>query len=270
MFQKEVAERIVAQSRVQGLWAAGDPGAVALRCADRHDPAARRLHPAAKGKFGRGASSALPAPRFEADPKVLERVVAAAFNQRRKMLRASLKGLSPAIEDHLAAGHSRPPSGRNGVSAGRVLRAGTQPGHPLKPSSTRRRRRGSDPPGLVVGFLASGFLRGLRGARGRFGFSAAWASGGLADKTGADSACSPGPIACSVDHIAGCGLADGSSGCPAWTRSRCGCGLSDFARVLIGPRCTVAVTLGWRSRFSRSCCSRRASCSRCASLSMRR
>jgi 16S rRNA (adenine1518-N6/adenine1519-N6)-dimethyltransferase len=27
--------------------------------------------------------------------------VAAAFNQRRKMLRAALKGLSPTIEDHL-------------------------------------------------------------------------------------------------------------------------------------------------------------------------
>ncbi|PWL34162.1 MAG: 16S rRNA (adenine(1518)-N(6)/adenine(1519)-N(6))-dimethyltransferase, partial [Marivita sp. XM-24bin2] len=46
---------------------------------------------------------ALPAPRFEADPKVLERVVAAAFNQRRKMLRASLKALSPKIEEHLNA-----------------------------------------------------------------------------------------------------------------------------------------------------------------------
>ena len=33
----------------------------------------------------------------------LERVVAAAFNQRRKMLRAALKGISPAIEDHLRA-----------------------------------------------------------------------------------------------------------------------------------------------------------------------
>jgi 16S rRNA (adenine1518-N6/adenine1519-N6)-dimethyltransferase len=44
---------------------------------------------------------ALPEPRYPADPKVLSRVVAAAFNQRRKMLRASLRGLSPDIEDRL-------------------------------------------------------------------------------------------------------------------------------------------------------------------------
>jgi 16S rRNA (adenine1518-N6/adenine1519-N6)-dimethyltransferase len=47
--------------------------------------------------------TALPAPRYPADPKVLERVVAAAFNQRRKMLRAALKGLAPDIEARLAA-----------------------------------------------------------------------------------------------------------------------------------------------------------------------
>jgi 16S rRNA (adenine1518-N6/adenine1519-N6)-dimethyltransferase len=46
---------------------------------------------------------ALPEPRYPADPKVLGRVVAAAFNQRRKMLRASLRGLAPDIEAHLAA-----------------------------------------------------------------------------------------------------------------------------------------------------------------------
>ena len=40
-------------------------------------------------------------PRFPADAKVLERVVATAFNQRRKMLRASLKSLSPNIEEIL-------------------------------------------------------------------------------------------------------------------------------------------------------------------------
>jgi 16S rRNA A1518/A1519 N6-dimethyltransferase RsmA/KsgA/DIM1 with predicted DNA glycosylase/AP lyase activity len=52
--------------------------------------------------------TALPAPRFPADPAVLERVVAKAFNQRRKMLRAALKGLVPDIEDQdlIAAGLS--------------------------------------------------------------------------------------------------------------------------------------------------------------------
>ena len=47
--------------------------------------------------------TALPEPRFPARPELLERVVARAFNQRRKMLRASLKGLAPDIEDRLRA-----------------------------------------------------------------------------------------------------------------------------------------------------------------------
>ena len=42
-------------------------------------------------------------PRFPANPATLSRVVAAAFNQRRKMLRAALKGLAPDIEDRLLA-----------------------------------------------------------------------------------------------------------------------------------------------------------------------
>jgi 16S rRNA (adenine1518-N6/adenine1519-N6)-dimethyltransferase len=38
----------------------------------------------------------------------LERVVAAAFNQRRKMLRASLKGIASDIEDRLIAAGIKP------------------------------------------------------------------------------------------------------------------------------------------------------------------
>lgn len=51
---------------------------------------------------------ALEKPRFEADAAVLERVVAAAFNQRRKMLRAALKGVAPDIEDRLIAAGIKP------------------------------------------------------------------------------------------------------------------------------------------------------------------
>ena len=40
----------------------------------------------------------LEAPRYPADEKVLNRIVAAAFNQRRKMLRSSLKSLRPDME----------------------------------------------------------------------------------------------------------------------------------------------------------------------------
>ncbi|MGB0905103.1 MAG: 16S rRNA (adenine(1518)-N(6)/adenine(1519)-N(6))-dimethyltransferase, partial [Mangrovicoccus sp.] len=42
--------------------------------------------------------TALPEPRFPAPADILQRVTATAFNQRRKMLRAALKGLSPDIE----------------------------------------------------------------------------------------------------------------------------------------------------------------------------
>ena len=51
---------------------------------------------------------ALPRPRFPADAKVLSRLVAAAFNQRRKMLRAALKGFTPDIEDRLVAAGLNP------------------------------------------------------------------------------------------------------------------------------------------------------------------
>jgi 16S rRNA (adenine1518-N6/adenine1519-N6)-dimethyltransferase len=47
-------------------------------------------------------------PRFPAEAAVLNRVVAAAFNQRRKMLRAALKGVAPDIEDRLHAAGIKP------------------------------------------------------------------------------------------------------------------------------------------------------------------
>ncbi|MEM9636209.1 MAG: rRNA adenine N-6-methyltransferase family protein, partial [Pseudomonadota bacterium] len=52
--------------------------------------------------------TALPAPRYPADAHVLSRVVAAAFNQRRKMLRAALKGIAPDIEDRLISAGLKP------------------------------------------------------------------------------------------------------------------------------------------------------------------
>jgi len=52
--------------------------------------------------------TALPAPRYEADAKVLSHVVAKAFGQRRKMLRAALKGLAPDIEDRIVAAGLKP------------------------------------------------------------------------------------------------------------------------------------------------------------------
>lgn len=103
MFQKEVAQRIVAKP---GDKAYGRLAVLAQWRCNAH--IAMHLPPEAFSPPPKVSSAvvhlrALPAPRFEADAKVLERVVAAGFNQRRKMLRASLKGLSPDIEDHLNA-----------------------------------------------------------------------------------------------------------------------------------------------------------------------
>jgi 16S rRNA (adenine1518-N6/adenine1519-N6)-dimethyltransferase len=47
-------------------------------------------------------------PRYPADGKVLSRITAMAFNQRRKMLRSSLKGLGPDVEAQLLAAGIEP------------------------------------------------------------------------------------------------------------------------------------------------------------------
>ncbi len=103
MFQREVAERIVAQpgSKAYGRLAVLAQWRAEARIAMHLPPGA--FTPPPKVSSAVVHLTALPAPRYPADPKVLERVVAAAFNQRRKMLRAALKGLAPDIEARLAA-----------------------------------------------------------------------------------------------------------------------------------------------------------------------
>jgi len=103
MFQREVAERIVAK--------AGDDayGRLAILAQWRAEPRIvldlppQAFVPPPKVSSAVVHLDALPEPRFPARLKTLERVTAAAFGQRRKMLRASLKSLSPDIESHLAA-----------------------------------------------------------------------------------------------------------------------------------------------------------------------
>ena len=101
MFQKEVAERIVARPR-------GDHyGRLALLAQWRADAKIvmslppEAFVPAPKVHSAVVHLTALPAPRYPVTEKVLMRITAMAFNQRRKMLRSSLKGLSPDIEDRL-------------------------------------------------------------------------------------------------------------------------------------------------------------------------
>ena len=108
MFQKEVAERIVATPGSKAY------GRLALLASWRADAKiAIHLPPSAFTPPPKVSSAvvhitALDKPRFDADAKTLERVVAVAFNQRRKMLRAALKGVAPDIEDRLIAAGLKP------------------------------------------------------------------------------------------------------------------------------------------------------------------
>ena len=103
MFQLEVAQRIVAKPGSKAY------GRLALLAQWRSDPKIvlelppEAFSPPPKVNSAVVHLTALPAPRFEADAGTLNRVVAAAFNQRRKMLRSALKSVDPAIEDHLNA-----------------------------------------------------------------------------------------------------------------------------------------------------------------------
>ncbi|KEP68561.1 16S rRNA (adenine(1518)-N(6)/adenine(1519)-N(6))-dimethyltransferase RsmA [Thioclava sp. BHET1] len=101
MFQREVAERIVAQpgDRHYGRLAILAQWRAQARIVMSLPPEA--FTPAPKVHSAVVHLRALPEPLYPADPKVLSRVVAAGFNQRRKMLRASLKSVAPDIEAKL-------------------------------------------------------------------------------------------------------------------------------------------------------------------------
>ncbi|UWQ89329.1 16S rRNA (adenine(1518)-N(6)/adenine(1519)-N(6))-dimethyltransferase RsmA [Rhodobacteraceae bacterium M382] len=103
MFQREVAERIVAEpgSKSYGRLAILAQWRTEARIVLSLPPGA--FTPPPKVSSAVVHLTALPEPRFPADAKVLSQVVAAGFNQRRKMLRASLKSVAPNIEDHLNA-----------------------------------------------------------------------------------------------------------------------------------------------------------------------
>lgn len=110
MFQKEVAQRIVAQpgSKAYGRLAVLAQWRSDARIVMELPPEA--FTPPPKIRSAVVHLAALPQPRFEADAGKLQKVVAMAFNQRRKMLRASLKGMSPEIEDILTSVGIKPTS----------------------------------------------------------------------------------------------------------------------------------------------------------------
>ena len=101
MFQKEVAQRIVAQpgSKAYGRLAVLAQWRSQVKIVLNLPPDV--FTPPPKVSSAVIHIEALQAPRYEANQKILEALVATAFNKRRKMLRSALKGLSPDIEDHL-------------------------------------------------------------------------------------------------------------------------------------------------------------------------
>jgi 16S rRNA (adenine1518-N6/adenine1519-N6)-dimethyltransferase len=104
MFQKEVAERIVARP---GSKAYGRLSVLAQWRSDARisfEVPPRAFTPPPKVTSAVVQIEALPEPRWPADPAVLTRVVALAFGQRRKMLRASLRPLGDAEALLSAAG----------------------------------------------------------------------------------------------------------------------------------------------------------------------
>ena len=108
MFQKEVAMRIVAKSRTEHY------GRLALLVQWRCDAKIvltlppEAFTPAPKVHSAVVHLTRLEAPRYPANEAVLNRITTMAFNQRRKMLRSSLKAMGPDIEDQLLAAGIQP------------------------------------------------------------------------------------------------------------------------------------------------------------------
>jgi 16S rRNA (adenine1518-N6/adenine1519-N6)-dimethyltransferase len=108
MFQKEVAERIVAKPRTEHY------GRLALLAQWRCDAKIvlvlppEAFTPAPKVHSAVVHLTRLAEPRFPADEAVLNRITTMAFNQRRKMLRSSLKGMGTDIEAQLVAAGIEP------------------------------------------------------------------------------------------------------------------------------------------------------------------
>jgi 16S rRNA (adenine1518-N6/adenine1519-N6)-dimethyltransferase len=136
MFQREVAERIVATPGSKAY------GRLALMCQWRADPhIVMSLPPGAFTPPPKVSSAvvhitARAEPRFPADAKILERVVAVAFNQRRKMLRSALKPLTKDIEPHLIAADIDPTARAETVSLEKFCALARQLApilHPAKP-----------------------------------------------------------------------------------------------------------------------------------------
>lgn len=116
MFQKEVAQRITAEcgSKAYGRLSILAQWRCQVRMAMQIPPEA--FTPPPKVTSAVVHLERRKVPLYEADAKVLERVVAKAFGQRRKMLRASLKGLVPDVEDVLRSVGIKPTDRAENIS----------------------------------------------------------------------------------------------------------------------------------------------------------
>jgi 16S rRNA (adenine1518-N6/adenine1519-N6)-dimethyltransferase len=103
MFQREVADRLLAKpgSKDYGRLTVATQWRATVR--RLFDIPPRAFTPPPKVTSTLVAIEARPAPLAAADPVLLEKVVAAAFGQRRKMLRQALRTLTPAAEALLEA-----------------------------------------------------------------------------------------------------------------------------------------------------------------------
>jgi 16S rRNA (adenine1518-N6/adenine1519-N6)-dimethyltransferase len=101
MFQKEVAERIVAKPRTEhyGRLALLAQWRTEARIVMHLPPEA--FTPAPKVHSAVVHLTRLDVPRYPADEAKLNRITTMAFGQRRKMLRSSLKAMGPEIENKL-------------------------------------------------------------------------------------------------------------------------------------------------------------------------
>jgi len=101
MFQREVAERITA---APGSKSYGRLSILAQWRSEAKivmDLSPQAFTPPPKVTSSVVHFTALPQPRYPAEARTLSRLTAAAFGQRRKMLRAALKGVAPDIEGRL-------------------------------------------------------------------------------------------------------------------------------------------------------------------------
>lgn len=108
MFQKEVADRIVATPRTKAYGRLSILSQWLCQTSKQMDISPKAFTPPPKVTSSVVKLVPYDTPKYPADLETLEKVVAAAFGQRRKMLRASLKPLGGDAESHLVEAGIKP------------------------------------------------------------------------------------------------------------------------------------------------------------------